>query len=293
MRAVIFGAQGQDGVYLHRLLQQQGIEVQPVGRTPGPDGLSLTDFDSLCRGFSSRKPDYVFHLAANSTTRHEALFDNHESIGTGSLNLLEAVRRCCPEARLFLSGSGLQFQNTGHPIHEQDPFDARDPYSASRIYSVYAARYFRRLGLKVYVGYLFNHDSPLRSERHMSRKIIEAARRIRAGRAERLSVGDPDVVKEWGFAGDMVEGIWTLVNQDTHTEAVIGTGKGYSIREWLECCFSAFGLHWEDHVDHPEGFQAEYRSLVSRPDTLLSLGWSPRTSFHELCQIMKDAGDVS
>src|SRR6202008_1963773 len=100
-----------------------------------------------------QKPDFIFHLAANSTTRHDALFENHATISTGSFNILEAVKNYSPQTKVFISGSGLQFVNADKPIKETDAFEARDPYSVSRIHSVYAARYYRRLGVKAYVGY--------------------------------------------------------------------------------------------------------------------------------------------
>ena len=286
MKAVIFGAAGQDGHYLRSLLLSQGIEVIGVGRQPGPDGTSLLNRPTVDKLFKTLQPHYIFHLAANSTTRHEVLMENHEIIGTGTLHILEAARMHCPKSRIFISGSGLQFVNEGKPIHESDPFEARDAYSASRIYSVYLARYFRRLGLQTYVGYLFNHDSPLRTERHMSRKIMEAAKRIQQGSQERLSIGDPDVIKEWGFAGDIVNAIWTFIQQERIHESVIGTGRGHSIREWLDLSFSNLGLSWENHVTVQTGFNAEYRMLVSEPSTILGLGWSPSVDLRQLCQLM-------
>jgi GDPmannose 4,6-dehydratase len=286
MKAVIFGAAGQDGHYLRSMLINKGIDVVGIGRQPGPDGTSLLNQSSVENLFKTIQPDYIFHLAANSTTRHDVLMENHEIIATGTLHILEAARLHCPGARIFISGSGLQFVNEGKPIHETDPFEARDAYSASRIYSVYLARYFRRLGLQTYVGYLFNHDSPLRTERHMSRKIVEAAKRIHQGSTERLPIGDPDVIKEWGFAGDIVNGMWTCMQQERVHEVVIGTGNGHSIREWLDLCFSNLGLSWESHVAMQPGFNAEYRTLISEPSTLFAMGWRPSVDIRQLCQLM-------
>ncbi|MFM7709606.1 MAG: GDP-mannose 4,6-dehydratase [Ferruginibacter sp.] len=286
MKAVIFGAAGQDGHYLRSLLESQGIEVLGVGRQPGPDGTSLLNQPSVESLFKTFQPDYIFHLAANSTTRHDVLMENHEIIATGTLHILEAARLHCPGARIFISGSGLQFVNEGKPIHETHAFEARDAYSASRIYSVYLARYFRRLGLQTYVGYLFNHDSPLRTERHMSRKIVEAAKRIRQGSNETLSIGDPEVIKEWGFAGDIVNGIWACMQQERIHEVVIGTGIGHSICEWLDLSFSSLGLTWENHVTIQTGFNAEYRMLVCEPSSLLAMGWKPSLNLKQLCQLM-------
>src|SRR5205085_129762 len=144
-------------------------------------------------------PDYIFHLAANSTTRHEAVFDNHAAISTGAINILEAAYRHSFQSRVFLSGSAAQFENDGTPIDEDTPFAALNPYAVSRIHSVYAGRYYRSLTLKVYVGYFFNHDSPLRTERHVNQKIALAARKIAAGSREKLEIGDASVKKEFNF----------------------------------------------------------------------------------------------
>lgn len=284
--AIIFGAHGQDGFYLSRLLEGEGFEVTGYGRPSGPGDMYITDRDKVASAIRDIKPLFIFHLAANSTIRHEAMFDNHATICTGTLNILEAVRLHSPETRVFISGSGLQFVNTGRPIDEQAPFEARDPYSVSRIQSVYAARYFRTLQVKAYVGYLFNHDSPLRTERHMSKKITEAVKKISAGDTGKIEIGNIDTVKEWTYAGDVVKAIWAQVNNDDCFEAVIGSGAGHSIREWLQICFDKKGLRWEDHVVLKKDFKADYDRLVSKPDLIMSLGWKPEVSLHELADMM-------
>ena len=286
MKAIIFGASGQDGNYLSALLIKQGYDVIGVSRKNGYLQTDISDFDQVFGLISQHMPDYIFHLAANSTTHHDALFENHATIATGTLNILEAVKRISPLTKVFISGSGLQFKNDDKPIKETDPFEARDAYSISRIQSVYAARYFRSLGLKVYVGYFFNHDSPLRTERHMTKKIAEAAKRIAAGSNEKLAIGDIDAVKEYTYAGDIVSGIWTLVNQEEITEANISSGKGYSIKDWLEQCFSLVNLDWQNHVTINTDFISTYRQLVSDPSRINSLGWKPEISFEELAKLM-------
>ena len=231
-------------------------------------------------------PAYIFHLAARSTTRHEALFENHETISTGTLNILESVRTIYPQARVFLAGSGLQFVNTGKPISEKDPFEASSAYAVARIQSVYAARYYRSLGVRVYVGYLFHHESPLRGPGHVSKMIALAAQRIAAGSSEILELGDITVEKEWTFAGDVAQAMLDLVRQDKVFEATIGSGSAYSIQNWLEQCFSVIGKDWKRHVRLKEGFVAEYPRLVSDPSTIRSLGWSPNVGFPELAKMM-------
>ena len=286
MKAIIFGASGQDGFYLSALLKEHGYEVIGVSRQDNFLKVDISDYHSVAELINQYKPGYVFHLAANSTTNHEALFENHASIATGTLNILESVKINSPNSKVFISGSGLQFKNEHKPIKETDPFEARDAYSISRIQSVYAARYFRTLGIQVYVGYFFNHDSPLRTERHMTKKIAETAKRIAAGSNEKLEIGDINAVKEYTYAGDIVRGIWILVNQNEIAEANISSGKGYSIKDWLEQCFSLVNKEWQDHVILNAEFVSHYRQLVSDPSRIFSLGWKPEVSFEDLAKMM-------
>jgi GDPmannose 4,6-dehydratase len=286
MKAIIFGASGQDGHYLSALLKEQGYEVIGISRQDNSLKVDISDYGSVDELIKQHKPEYIFHLAANSTTNHEALFENHSTIATGTLNILEAVKRNSPLTKVFISGSGLQFINEAKPIKETDPFEARDAYSVSRIQSVYAARYFRSLGIKTYAGYFFNHDSPLRTERHMTKKIAEAAKRITAGSNEKLTIGDIDAIKEYSYAGDIVKGIWTLVKQDEIFEANISSGKGYSIKEWLQECFSLVNKDWQEHIVANPDFISGYKQLVSDPSLIFSLGWKPEVDFKELAKLM-------
>lgn len=286
MSAIIFGASGQDGYYLSQLLAAENIKVTQVSRSEPFDKTDITDFTQVSKLIKEKQPAFIFHFAANSTTRHDVMFQNHAAISTGTLNILEAVRLYSPASKVFISGSGLQFKNNNLPINESVPFEARDPYSVSRIQSVYAARYFRNLGVNAYVGYFFNHDSPRRTDRHMSKKIVDAAKRISMGSTEKLEIGDLDVVKEWTFAGDVVRAVWTLVNQESAFEVVIGSGKGYSIKDWISICFSHFDLNWEKHVSVNQDFTADYKQLISNPSLLMSLGWKPDVSFEGLCNMM-------
>lgn len=283
---VIFGANGQDGYYLSNLYLKQGCKVIGVSRTGDWLRGDVSTFEFVEELVKDLKPDLIFHLAATSTTSHGALFQNHKSIGTGVLNILEAVHRWHPECRVFLAGSGLQFVNMGRPIHETDPFDASCAYAVERIHSVYAARYFRSIGLKVYVGYLFHHESPLRKSKHLSQRIVQAAKRIAAGSTEKLVIGDISVEKEWAFAGDIVAGMATLVEQDIIFEAVIGTGKTHKVEEWLKICFGYFGKDWREHVKLQNEYHAEYKRLFSNPETISSLGWRPKLGFAELAELM-------
>jgi GDPmannose 4,6-dehydratase len=183
----------------------------------------------------------------------------------------------------------MQFKNEGLPIDEQTPFEASSPYSVARIQSVYAGRYYRSaFGLKVYAGYFFNHDSPLRSEKHVNQKIVSSVKRIANGSTEKLELGNIDVRKEFNYAGDVVEAVWTLINQDTVFEAVIGSGDAHSIQEWVEYCFKKINRNWEDYVIIDHDFTPDYKILVSNPELIRSIGWKPKVDFYMLADIMME-----
>jgi GDPmannose 4,6-dehydratase len=286
MKVIIFGANGQDGFYLSELLAKKGIEIIGVSRSGNFLKTDIASFTEVSDLIKVHQPDFIFHLAANSTTNHKALFENHETISTGTFNILEAVRLHSPHTKVFISGSGLQFENKNNPIKESDLFEARDAYSVSRIQSVYAARYFRSLGIKTYVGYFFNHDSPRRSERHMAQKIAATAVRVASGIEDKIEIGDMSVVKEWTYAGDVVEGIWVLVNQDTIFEANISSGLGYSILDWIKVCFKLIGKDYQHYIYQNNNYKAEYQQLVSNPSLINSLGFQPKVSFEALAKMM-------
>ena len=286
MNALIFGANGQDGSYLTDACRSKDIEPVGISRSGNWIHGDVANYEFIERCIREHRPTYVFHLAANSTTRHEALFDNHSAVSTGTINILEAVYRLNPSTKVFITGSAVQFHNEGMPISEATPFEATSPYSLSRIHSVYAARYYRSLGVQAYVGYLFHHESPQRKPNHMSQKIILAAKRIKDGSREMLEIGDLSVEKEWNFAGDVAEAMLMLVGQDGVSEAVIGSGEAHSIQDWVELCFSQLGLEWRQHVRQFSGFEPEFRRLVSDPRTIFSLGWKPRVGISRLAKMM-------
>jgi GDPmannose 4,6-dehydratase len=287
MKALIFGINGQDGYYLNQLLQQYKINVIGVSRSTGSwiQG-DVSVFSFVSELIKKEQPHYIFHLAANSTTRHDVLFENHETISTGTLNILESVYRHSKHSRVFLSGSGLQFVNKGKPISEKDEFNAGSPYCISRIQSVYGARYYRSLGISVYVGYFFNHDSPLRSVRHVNQKIVMAAKRIAAGGNEKIEIGDMSVKKEFSFAGDIAKAMLVLIKNENIFEATLGSGKAYSIKDWLDICFKHFEIDWHPYVIPVEGFKSEYDILVSDPSTIHGLGWKQEVDIEQLADLM-------
>ena len=288
MRILIFGASGQDGIYLDKLCKSLGNDTRCFGNNRGRLRLDVSNKEAVNRVIAEYKPDICFHLAAVSSTRHSHAFANHDAISTGTINILEACYNNVPSAKVFITGSGVQFKNKGLPISENCEFAPSSPYSVARIHSVYLSRYYRSLGMKVYIGYLFHHESPQRTAGHVSQKVVQAAKRIANGSQEILEMGDLSVSKEWTFAGDVVEGIWALVNQDSVFEATIGSGKTYTIDQWVQICFRLLGIDKSSYVQQIEEFSPEYSILVSNPNTINKIGWKPTVGIEQLAQLMID-----
>ncbi len=286
MEVLIFGANGQDGQYLSRLSKRRGFRVAAASRSDAPIVGDVADGAFVTELIRIRRPALVFHLAARSTTRHDAAAENHATIGKGTLNILEAVRQHSPDSKVFIAGSALQFVNRGDPISEDDPFDAGSPYAVVRNYSNLLARYYRQLGLKVYFGYLFHHESPLRKPGHVSKTIADAARRAGAGEQFRLELGDLSVEKEWTFAGEMVEAMWTLMNQESVFEANLGSGAGHTIADWAKACFDVVQRDWRDYISEKRDFTPEYSRLIANPVRIRALGWQPKTTLEQLARLM-------
>jgi len=288
MKAIIFGANGQDAFFLNALLEERGIEVLRVSRNNAPIIGNVSDYKFINELIKKHSPEYIFHLAASSSTNHAFLFENNESISNGTINILEAVKSLSPNSKVFLSGSAMQFKNNGNPIDENTIFDASSHYSVARIHSVYAGRYYRDyFGLKVYVGYFFNHDSEFRSDKHINKKIINELKLIKEGKKSKLVIGDPDVKKEFNFAGDIVNAIWILVNQDLVYEAVIGSGLSYSINEWIKIVCELLNINYENlNIETDNQFISDYKILVSNPQRIKSIGWEPKVDILALAQRM-------
>lgn len=233
MKAIIFGAGGQDGFYLTQILKREGVEVIALNHKDCNVGVQGYVFHHLY----AHKPDYVFHLAAVSTTSHEALQANQKAIVDGSLHILEGVKNYCPKAKVFLSGSVLQFQEQSS-VSVSGRQSNSSIYAAQRNASVAFARYYRSLGIQVYVGYFSHHDSPLRSEHHLAKRIAMDAIKAVKGEIPYVKLRDPSDEKEWNFAGDMMEAVWAMVNSPVY-EAVLGSGVTYPIGEYAAACIRA------------------------------------------------------
>ena len=287
MKVLIFGVNGQDGYYLSEVCRKKGMEVIGISRSQGDwtQG-DVSSKECVERLVQKYLPEMIFHLAARSTTHHDAIYENHSTIGLGTLNILESVKKFSPKSKVFITGSGLQFVNNRMPISEKDVFDHGSSYVTVRNYSVFLARYFRSLGIQTYVGYLFHHESPLRGADHVSQIIIQAAKKAADGNKEILELGDISVRKEWVFAKDIAEGIFTLMAQNTIFEATIGSGKAYSIEDWIVECFQIINKDWKEYIQVKENFKPEYNILVSNPETINQLGWKATTTISQLAEIM-------
>lgn len=277
-QAIVTGSNGQDGTFLVELLRHYQIEPVLISRC---SGVNLNNPCVMTDLVQQVRPEYIFHLAASSTVDHVSARPNHNLFADAVFNILEAVKQYVPECRVFLAGSAYQFRNDGNPIKETDPWETRSVYCAARGYSNLLARAYRHMGLHVYFGYFFHHDSPRRHARHISQRIAMAAREGRE-----VEIGNMDVVKEWTWAGDAVEAIWSLVNQDAVWEANIGTGIGHSIAEFAQACFAVNGLDYHQYVRPRPGFEPEYSRLTCDPLRILSTGWRPHHDLQYLAEQM-------
>jgi GDPmannose 4,6-dehydratase len=287
MKVIILGASGQDGFYLTKYLSSLNVDVVGISRQTGFHKLDYSNYNEIKNLLFKEKPTHVFHLAANSTINHEALFENLEIIDKTTVNLLEAIKEVSPATKLFLSGSALQFKNEGRPIDENTPFHASSPYAVSRINTTYMARYYReKFGLMIYIGYFFHHDSPLRSDKHINQIICNAVNKIDLGEQNTLLIGNMEVEKEFNFAGDFMRAVWILVNQESFFEAIIGSGKVHKIKDWIKTCFELKNLNYENYITIDTTFKTEFHRLISNPTIIKGLGWKPRYDLKDLANIM-------
>lgn len=286
MRVLILGSTGQDGHYLAEVCRARGDTVLGVSRSTRPLACDVSVAEQVDAVLADFAPDRIYLLAARSSTR-EGLFGEHQhTIVDGCSHVLAATERRCPNARVFVAGSALQLENRGAPIDESAGFRADSSYALARVQAAWIARHFRGRGLAVCIGYLFHHESPLRPVAHVAQHVATTARRIAAGSRERLTLGAPDVRREWTFAGDTARAMMTALEQDAEPELVIGSGQAHSIAEWAQHCFAACDLDWRDHTDVDAGYVPEYRLLVSAPRRLERLGWRPTKTMAELAREM-------
>jgi GDPmannose 4,6-dehydratase len=317
-RALITGITGQDGSYLAELLLEKGYVVHGIVRRAStfnteridhlyrdphsPDARlflhygDLADSSALRRILEEVQPDEIYHLGAQSHVR--VSFDEAEYtadvVAVGSLRVFEAVRdyqqRTGHMVRIYQAGSSEMFGAAAPPQHERTPFHPRSPYAVSKVAAHwYAINYRESYGLFISNGILFNHESPRRGETFVTRKITRAVGRIKHGLQDKLYLGNLDARRDWGFAGDYVDAMWRMLQQDAPDDYVISTGEAHSVREFVELAFGQAGLDWERHVlIDPRYYRpAEVDHLMGDSSKAHeALGWRPRVSFPELVTLM-------
>jgi len=319
-KALITGITGQDGSYLSELLLDKGYEVHGIIRRSStfntdridhlykdshdPDARLFLHYGDLSDGTALRRildrvqPDEIYNLGAQSHVK--VSFEEPEYtadiVATGQLRLLEALRdhqrANGTQVRFYQAGSSEMFGAALPPQSEQTPFHPRSPYAVSKVAGHwYGVNYRESYGMFICNGILFNHESPRRGETFVTRKITRAVGRIKLGLQDQLYLGNLDAKRDWGFAGDYVEAMWLMLQQDTPDDYVVATGESYSVRQFLEEAFSYAGLDWQAYVatdpryfrpaevDHLHGDASKARA---------KLGWAPRVSFKQLVHMMVD-----
>jgi len=346
-KALITGITGQDGSYLAELLLSKGYEVHGLIRrsstfnTERIDHIyidphdpksriflhygDITDSGQLTHLIYNIKPDEIYHLAAQSHVR--VSFDMPEFTGDvtglGTTRILEAIRRSGIKTRFYQASSSEMFGSAPPPQNEESPFQPQSPYGAAKVYSYWMVRNYRQgYGLFATNGILFNHESPRRGETFVTRKITRAIARMRYGLEKKLFLGNLDAKRDWGYAGDFVEAMWLMLQQDQPDDYVIATGESHSVREFVNLAFNHAGieLEWVGSGLQEKGV---IRSLASnlypltstlrvgdilieidaryfRPTEVESLlgdttkarerlGWKAKVKFNELARMMVDA----
>ena len=317
-KALITGITGQDGSYLAELLLEKGYEVHGIIRRsstfntqridhlyqdPHVNGVRLflhygdmADSSNLMRIVHEIAPDEVYNLAVQSHVR--VSFDSPEFTGDvdalGTMRLLEAIRLTGVKTRFYqASTSELYGKVQEIPQRETTPFYPRSPYGVAKLYSFWAVKNYREAyGLHASNGILFNHESPRRGETFVTRKITRAVSRIKMGLQSELFMGNVNARRDWGFAGDYVEGMWRMLQQDSPDDYVLATGEMHLVKEFLAEAFGYVGLDWEKYVKHDSRYErpSEVDQLLGDPTKARTvLGWTPKVTFKELVKMMMDA----
>jgi GDPmannose 4,6-dehydratase len=310
-RALITGITGQDGSYLAELLLDKGYEVHGMVRRSSTENFEriahltdrvrlvqadLLDPTSLVEALEEASPTEVYNLGAQSfvptSWRQPVLTAEFTAVGV--TRLLEAIRRVDPGIRFYQASSSEMFGKVREvPQNERTPFYPRSPYGVAKVYGHFiTVNYRESYGLHAVSGILFNHESPRRGLEFVTRKISDGVARIKLGLADELRLGNLDAQRDWGYAGDYVEGMWLMLQQDEPEDFVLATGKEHSVQDFAEIAFGHVGLDATQNVKTDPEFlrPAEVDHLVGDASKAREqLGWEPRVSFRGLVEMMVDA----
>jgi GDPmannose 4,6-dehydratase len=309
--ALITGITGQDGSYLAELLLDKGYRVVGTVRRSSTTpyeriahlvervelvSADLLDQTSLTDVVGEYQPDEIYNLAAQSfvqTSWAQPVLTG-EFTALGVTRMLEAMKKAAPKARFYQASSSEMFGKVVEsPQRENTPFYPRSPYGVAKVYGHWiTVNYRESFGLYAVSGILFNHESPRRGLEFVTRKVTDAAARIKLGRATEVRLGNLDSRRDWGYAGDYVDAMWRMLQQDEPDDYVVGTGHTWSVRQLCDAAFSCVGLDYRDYVKQDPKYMrpAEVDLLVADPaKSRAALGWEPRVSFEELIRMMVDA----
>jgi GDPmannose 4,6-dehydratase len=316
MKALITGITGQDGSYLADLLIEKGYEVHGIIRRSSSFNTAriehlmsnpkmvlhygdLTDYNTVANIIDEHHFDEVYNLGAQSHVKvsFDAPVYTGQTAGIGTLHMLEAIRlyekRHGRKIRFYQASSSEMFGKVQEvPQKETTPFYPRSPYGCAKVYAHYlTVNYRESYGLHASCGILFNHESPRRGETFVTRKITRAVGRIYQGLQKKLYLGNLDALRDWGFAGDYVDAMWRMLQQDTPDDYVVATGKMISVREFCEKAFARFNMDYKQYVEiDPKYYRpAEVDQLLGDPTKAKQkLGWEPKVSTDELINMMAD-----
>jgi len=309
-RALICGVSGQDGTYLAQLLLSKGYEVFGTSRDAQMshfgnlrrvgafeqvklESMAVTDFRSVLQVVRKTIPDEIYNLAGQSSVSlsFQQPVETLESIGLGTLNLLEAIRFIDRPVRFYNAGSSECFGDTGGIAATEDtPFRPRSPYAVAKATAFWeVANYREAYGLYACSGILYNHESPLRPPRFVTRKVVAAAARIAAGSGERLHLGNLDVERDWGWAPEYVEAMWLMLQQNEPADYVIATGEYNRLSDFVELAFREVGLDWKEHVELDSAFFRPTDLKRGLGDPSLAekkLGWKAKYRMKDVVSMM-------
>jgi GDPmannose 4,6-dehydratase len=311
--ALITGISGQDGAYLAHFLLERGYQVYGTARDAQMstfsnlerlgirdrvhfDSMALNDFRSVLNVLAKVKPDELYNLAGQSSVglSFQQPVETLESISVGTLNLLEAIRFIGRPIRLYNAGSSECYGDTGGArADEMTPFHPRSPYGVAKATAFWeVANYRESYGLFACSGILFNHESPLRPARFVTRKIVSAAVRIAAGSGEKLHLGNMAICRDWGWAPEYVEAMWLMMQQTTPDDYVVATGETNSLEEFVAEAFRCNGLDWRNHVETDPSLLRPSEIMVGRGNPRKAfdkLGWRAKFKMQDVIKMMIEA----